>query len=87
MFNIYGDGRQYENLVKKSFGIVNYNGWEKTDNIYNNTDILLITSRVESLSYVLLEAKFNGIPSIVCSEGGIREIFKSSNDGYLIDKK
>ena len=87
VFNVYGDGQEYENLLKKSYGIVNYHGWEKSDNIYSNTDILLITSRVESLSYVLLEAKFNGIPSIVCSNGGIREIFKSCNDGYLIDKK
>ena len=87
IFNIYGNGKEYENLIKKSFGVINFRGWEKSSEIYKNTDILVITSRVESLSYTLLEAKFHGIPSIVCSEGGVREIFQSLNDGYLIDKK
>lgn len=87
IFNIYGNGKEYENLIKKSFGVVNFKGWERSNKIYKNTDILVITSRVESLSYTLLESKFYGIPSVVCSEGGIREVFKSLNDGYLINKK
>ena len=66
--------------------MINFYGW-KTDKveIYKNIDILLITSPIESLSYVALEAKSYGIPSVTCSKGGIREVIKNNYDGIYLD--
>ena len=85
-FNLFGDGDLKKKIIQKSYGMINFHGW-KSDKaeIYENIDILLITSPTESLSYVALEAKSYGIPSVTCSKGGIREVIKNGYDGIYLD--
>ena len=45
----------------------------------------MITSPIESLSFVALEAKSFGIPTVTCSKGGIREVIKNDYDGIYLD--
>jgi len=85
-FNLFGEGVLKKKVIKRCFGLVNFYGWKTNKNeIYKNIDILLVTSPVETLSYVALEAKSYGIPSITCSKGGIREIIKNGHDGICLD--
>ncbi len=85
-FNLFGDGDLKKKIIQKSYGLINFYGWRsnKTE-IYENIDILLITSPIESLSFVALEAKSYGIPSVTCSKGGIREVIKNGYDGIYLD--
>jgi glycosyltransferase involved in cell wall biosynthesis len=85
-FNLFGDGDLKKKIIQKSYRLINFYGWRSNkEEIYKNIDILLITSPVESLSFVALEAKSYGIPSVTCSKGGIREIIKNGYDGIYLD--
>lgn len=55
-------------------------------NEYQNSDILIMTSRFEAFPMVLLEAKACGVPAIAydCPEGP-REIIKDGVDGFLVE--
>lgn len=87
-FNLYGDGELKKNIIRNSHGLINFFGWESNKSkIYENIDILLITSPIESLSFVALEAKSYGIPTVTCSKGGIREVIKNGYDGIYLDSK
>ena len=52
--------------------------------IYNKTDLIIITSRVNNYPCVALEAKAAGIPVISTSKGDIGKIILNNNDGFLI---
>ena len=66
--------------------MINFYGWiSNKKEIYQNIDILLITSPIESLSFVTLEAKSYGIPTVTCSKGGIREVIKNGYDGIYLN--
>ena len=81
-FHIYGDGELKKDIIKYN-KIIKFHGWCKENKIYNNSDIVLITSYVNNFPYVALEAKSYGLPVISCSEGDIKHIIKNNNDGYL----
>ena len=68
---------------------------EQLNDMYNDIDIIVCPSRIESLSIVVIEGMFREIPSIVSSSAGISEyitdgfdgwIFKSENIDELINK-
>ena len=56
-------------------------GWK--GKIYKNSDIIIITSKVNNFPYVALEAKSYGIPVISSSKGDIKKIIKNDFDGYI----
>ena len=84
-FNIYGKGSLYNYLknITKSNKIKFY-GWKEKKNIYKNSDIIIITSKINNFPYVALEAKSYGIPVISCSKGDVKKIIKNDFDGYII---
>lgn len=85
IFNIYGIGSMY-NYLKKNFNSHNIkvHGWRNKYEMYNNSDIILITGPVNNFPYVALEAKSFGLPVISCSHGDIKKIIKNGVDGYII---
>lgn len=84
VFNVYGDGKLYETLKKKyNLSKIKFFGWQKKNKIYNNSDIIIITSYINNFPYVALEAKSYGIPVISSSQGDIKKIIRNNYDGYI----
>lgn len=86
-FYVFGEGGLKSEMIKKSLGLINFRGWQKKQNIYKSLDILLVTSPIETLSYVALEAKIYGIPTVTCSKGGITEVVRNNYDGLITKEK
>ena len=84
IFNVYGKGAMcnYLKMISKNKKIKFY-GWQEKKSIYRNSDIIIITSKVNNFPYVALEAKSYGIPVISCSKGDIKKIIKNNYDGYI----
>lgn len=84
IFNVFGKGTMYNHLrnISKEKEI-KFCGWQEKNRIYKNTDILIITSKVNNFPYVALEAKSFGIPIISCSKGDIKKIIRNNFDGYI----
>jgi len=92
-FVIIGNGSLKENIKK---ALDSYNLLDKTIFIrcipnsiipyyLNAFDILLIPSRNEGLSSILLESLSCGTPVIASNVGGMPEILKNNISGYLVD--
>lgn len=83
-FLIVGDGPEREkikNLANK-LGIdknVVFTGWRR-DSIYNEIDVLCVTSKNEGVPFVILEALFFKKPAIAVDTGGIRDVFTIVKD-------
>ena len=56
-----------------------------TEEFYNDVDVLLMTSKLEGLPMVILEAFSLGIPVIWTPVGGIPEIVINGYNGYLVN--
>ena len=55
--------------------------------IYRASDIFLLTSDSEGTPNVLLEAMASGIPVVATSVGGVPEIVRHGETGYLVDPR
>jgi glycosyltransferase involved in cell wall biosynthesis len=53
------------------------------DDIYQNTDILVVTSETEGLSLAILEALASGTPTIASKVGGNPELVRHEENGLL----
>ena len=62
---------------------IKFYGWKNKNDIYKNSDIIIITGKTNNFPYVALEAKSYGIPVISCSRGDIKKIIKSNFDGFI----
>ena len=51
--------------------------------IYNNIDVVVCPSRIESLSIVVIEAMARGIPSIVSNSAGVSEYITDGINGWI----
>jgi glycosyltransferase involved in cell wall biosynthesis len=88
IFNVYGEGDMLESISLEYGQYVEIHGEViNTDSIYEDLDILLVTSPVENCPYSVLEAKSYGIPAIAPHVGGLPEIINSYYDGILIKEK
>ncbi len=92
-FAIIGDGPERERikLMANKLGIeknVLFSGWKRSS-IYDNIDVLCVTSRNEGVPFVILEALLSGIPAIAVDSGGIRDIFTvvKDNGAFYICKE
>ena len=83
IFNVFSEQHLKLNTDQKKY--INFFYREKKSTIYNNIDLLLITSPIENCPYAVLEAKSLGIPTLsVLTKGGINEIIKNNYDGIII---
>jgi len=91
ILNIYGDGdvAKVKELVEKEKlqRIITVNNWvvhSKINEIYENSDIMVLPSYAEGLPMSLLEAVGKGLALISTKVGGIPEIIKNGENGFLI---
>lgn len=89
---ILGDGKLRETLQQKivAKGLVNHVvllGYRSDVlSILSNADIFALPSRIEGLPGVILEAFYCEVPVIAYNVGGISEVVRSEETGWLIDK-
>lgn len=89
-FKMAGDGEMFGWLKEyaKSEKIQNLEFLGSVDDVrdvLNHSKVLVMTSEIEGLPIVLLEAGAMGIPAIAPSVGGIPEYVTSGKNGYLIN--
>jgi glycosyltransferase involved in cell wall biosynthesis len=73
-------GKLIPNVMVNFKGVVT-----NRDDIYKNTDILVVTSETEGLSLAILEAMASGSPIIASNVGGNPELVKNNENGYLYE--
>lgn len=91
IFLVAGDGPEKKKLEEmvKNYGIENkvfFLGFVKDKySFFNAIDINVLTSVSESFPYVILEAALLNVPTISTRTGGIPEIIKNDETGYLFE--
>lgn len=63
-------------------------GWIPEDqkaDVYNSVDLLVLPSVNEGLPYVIIEALAAGLPVVASSIGGIPEVVRHGENGFIID--
>lgn len=88
---VYGDGpllqrcrAQAERLAP---GRVRFLGWvkpEEVSGVMSRLSAILLTSREEGLPYVLLEAMAAGCPVVASAVGGIPDLVRDGESGWLV---
>ena len=88
---IAGDGNQKALLMEyaKNLGIkerIKFLGWLTNPlDFYNMIDIFVMTSASEGLPWTILEAAALGIPIVSTNSGGIYDVIKQGETGFLLD--
>lgn len=89
-FLIIGDGplRNIVEKAKNDLPITHYKyyPYEKIQNIYNISKVILLTSRFEGLPTILLESLASETPVIASNVGGVSEIIKTDKNGLLFNQ-
>jgi glycosyltransferase involved in cell wall biosynthesis len=88
---IAGDGPDISLLKEKISQNPNYYNYlgnirDPINNFYNDVDLILMTSSLEGLPMVILEAFSLGIPVISTPVGGIPEIITDGYNGFLVEE-
>ncbi len=83
-FLIVGDGPEREKIKNMAINSdirenVFFSGWRR-DSIYNDIDVLCVTSKNEGVPFVILEALLSKKPVIAVDSGGIKDIFTIVKD-------
>lgn len=91
VLKIAGDGpdtRLLEDKIAANPSYYNYVGKvsDPINNFYHDVDLIIMTSSLEGLPMVILEAFSLGIPVISTPVGGIPEIIVDGYNGFLIDE-
>lgn len=77
------DFQKFKNF-KFNIKFINFiNSDKKLNKIYNNSDILLFTSRQDNLPNVVLESMSSGLPIIAFNIGGLKDLIQDNISGYL----
>lgn len=88
LFEICGDGEEVNDVLQleKQFpNHVKFKGFVKDiDNQLENSDILMLTSKIETFGLVVLEAMVWKVCVIATKVGGIPEIINSGHNGILV---
>mgnify|MGYP001213923898 CR=1 FL=1 len=74
-----------EDLKVYNFGFIESK--EKLNEIYNCADVMLITSSVDNLPQVGLEAQMSGLPLIVYNNSGLVELIQKGKTGLIAENK
>jgi glycosyltransferase involved in cell wall biosynthesis len=83
-----GDGPLKSEIVlrlKNDFNNVTFLGWQNPLDFYKKIDCLILTSEVEGLPNVILEALASGLPIISTDVGGIPDVLSNTNS-FLFNK-
>jgi L-malate glycosyltransferase len=89
--NFYGTGELLETVRRLANDIipnveVNFHGFvSDRELIYNNVDVLVVSSETEGLSLAILEAMAAKTPIVATDVGGNPELVKPRRNGYLYD--
>ncbi|MDC2974986.1 glycosyltransferase family 4 protein [Prochlorococcus sp. AH-736-K09] len=92
ILTIVGDGELKQELINKNLDLIKsgrllFTGQQKNiRKYYLSSHILLVLSNNEGLPFVMLEAMSYGLPVIATNVGGIPEVIKNKENGYLIEK-
>jgi glycosyltransferase involved in cell wall biosynthesis len=88
--NVVGEGELGNELKRLSSDLklkdVNFLGRKDNEELlklYKESDIFVLTSKLEGMPLVLLEAMAMGLPIIATNVGGIRNVVKANN-GFLV---
>jgi glycosyltransferase involved in cell wall biosynthesis len=90
---ILGSGEEQENLrrLSRNLGIDRYTifqGYQQNPFPYlKQGDCFVITSENEGLANALLEAMALGIPVITTPSGGVTEVIKDGENGYIVNRE
>ena len=88
LFSIAGEGPLQNKVVSKCTRLnnVRFEGFFSNPKEYlNNIDCLFITSDIEGIPLVAMEALSLGIPVVSTDVGGMKEIIVNDNQGYIWD--
>ena len=91
--NFYGDGdelAELEMLAKdkcSDIDVIFHGIVTNRDKIYNNIDLLIVTSETEGLSLAMIEAMAYNTPVIATDVGGSPRLAINDKTGYLFDYK
>ena len=80
-FKMFGNGIMTPTINNRFKKFVKIFGWTRQEYIYNNINVLLVTSPEENYPYSVLEAKSYGVPTIYTSKGDIKKIISNGKDG------
>ncbi len=88
--HLFGDGSKRKSLEDFVRGNriknVYFHGFVKNmDEIYSKIDLLVVPSKMEALSLVIIEAMSKNIPVVASNVGGIPEIIKDGYNGFLAE--
>jgi glycogen(starch) synthase len=86
---VVGDGPDMNFLKKNSDKSVEFTGKlpkKEIPNILKNTSVLILPSFLEGLPTVCLEAMASGVPSVAYDIGGVKDVIKDYESGFLIKK-
>lgn len=91
-FVISGSEGSFEPIMRRWHELkleryIEFIGWiseGKKVEIYQSADILVLPSHNEGLPYVIIEALASGLPIIASSVGGIPEVIRHGENGYII---
>ena len=86
----FGDGEQRDTLEKLASNIdkatINFHGVvTNRDEIYNNVDVMVVTSETEGLSLAMIESMSYQTPVIATNVGGNPRLAVDAHTGYLFD--
>ena len=84
-FNILGDIKLDRELMKYSVCFGKIKNKNQISKIYNNSDCMLLPSRLENLTQTLCEAQLCGLPAVAFNVGGNNEIINDKFFGYCVD--
>ena len=90
-FVVAGDGPELEkvkSIIKNKNLNANFTLTGTIDDVVdllNDTDVLLVVSRIEGVPIVILEAMSVGVPVISTNAGAISEVIENNVNGFLID--
>ncbi|HPE58354.1 MAG TPA: glycosyltransferase [Bacteroidales bacterium] len=74
--------------LKKAIPDAVYLGWVNHDelpNIYSSADLLILPSRFDTFSVVVLESLSCGLPVIAYKTKGPKDIIEHNKNGYVVD--
>ncbi|MBQ2924493.1 MAG: glycosyltransferase family 4 protein, partial [Anaerotignum sp.] len=89
-FYIVGDGSLRDELERRVYELgissnVTFTGFVKdVEKIEAALDIAVITSKAEALCLSIIESNMAGVPAIGTDAGGVREVIRHGETGYLV---
>ncbi|MBU9723467.1 MULTISPECIES: glycosyltransferase family 4 protein [Bacillaceae] len=87
---IVGDGPLYKSLLSSKSNQITFTGFlegKELAEVYASSDIFLFPSPTETFGNVVLEAQASGLPVIGANAGGVKNLIKDGQTGFLCEPK